>query len=384
LNILVISSFLLFKDTRFGGSKRLYYFTEELKRYGSVDLICIDGCKEIDSYKSEYEGFNYSKIVLRREKRDLKNRILFSDLDLRANRYDTIEDVSKYLKNRIYDAVLVAFPLALEFLKFVSNSNENIVYIEDDLHLEKIRQIAKNARFFSITNAIKTFKYFQTLQFYKEHLKRVKNFICISDQEKNIVSKIFPAIECQVLKYGINLKDFVTMKAPGNKSIGFIGNFNHQPNTDAVHFLFRSIINHEDLNYQIVIGGQNPPDDFIKNYSKYANVKFMNDIVNLSEFYKKIDVFINPIVSGRGLRTKLIEAAAFGRPLMSTPLGGEGLEDLEILYFNNHMEFYRQLELLCNDKKRYLEIVEKNMNVVFSNYEISNVTKQLALILRIV
>jgi glycosyltransferase involved in cell wall biosynthesis len=384
LNILIISSFLLFKDTRFGGSKRLYYFVEELKQYGSVDLICIDGCKEIDSFKNECRKFNYFKIVQRNEKRDLISRVIFSDLDLRANRYDTIEEVSKYLKSRVYDAVLIAFPLALGFLKFIPKYNKNVAYIEDDLHFEKIRQVAKKAKYFSLTNAIKTFKYFQTLRFYKNHLKRVKKFICISDQEKQIVFKKFPSIECQILKYGINIKDFPPMKGPNNKSIGFIGNFKHQPNTDAVHYLFESIIEKNDCNYQVIIGGKNPPEDFFQNYGRFSNVKFLNNLEYLDDFYRNIDVFINPIVSGRGLRTKIIEAAAFGRPIVSTPLGGEGLEDLEILYFNNKAEFYNRLEFLCNNKEKYSDIVVKNMNVVCSNYEISKVVNQLASILKIV
>lgn len=384
MNILVISSLLLFKSTRFGGSKRLYYFAEELKRYGSVDLICIDACKEIDSLKSEPEGFNYFKVIRRKEKRDLKSRVLFSDLDLRANRYDTIEEVYGYLKNRTYNAVLIAFPLALGILKFVSDSNENIIYIEDDLYFEKIRQIASDATIFSPVKLIKTFKYFQTLQYYKQIIRRIKYFICISEQEKKIVSKTFRPIECQILKYGIDLNDFQEIKAPANNSIGFIGNFKHIPNTDAVHYLFGSIINHNDCRYHTIIAGQNPPETFFHNYGKYTNIKFMNNLEDIAEFYRDIDVFINPIVSGRGLRTKIIEAAAFGRPIVSTPLGGEGLEDLEILYFRNQEEFYSQIELVFRNKNRYSEIIEKNQKVIRSIYEISKVVKQLASTMKIV
>jgi glycosyltransferase involved in cell wall biosynthesis len=383
LNILIISSFLLFKDTRFGGSKRLHYFVEELKYCGSVDLICIDGCKEVDSFKSEPEGLNYFKIVRRQENRDLKSRLLFSDLDLRANRYDRIEEISRYLENRVYDAVLIAFPLALGFLKFISESNENIAYIEDDLYFEKIRQIATNVKFISPAKIIKTFKYFQTIQFYKKNIRRVLCFLCISEQEKSIVSKVFPSIECEIIKYGINLQDFPIVKSPDKKSIGFIGNFNHTPNTAAVDFLFDSIINYNDFKYQVIIGGQNPPEYFFKNYKKYTNLKFMNNLENIAEFYREIDVFINPIVSGRGLRTKIIEAAAFGRPIVSTPLGGEGLEDLEILYFKNSEEFYNQIGILFNDKKKYSEIVKMNLDVVQSNYEIGKIIKHLILLMRI-
>ncbi|MBN1600566.1 MAG: glycosyltransferase family 4 protein [Chitinispirillaceae bacterium] len=383
MNILVISSFLLFRETRFGGAKRLHYFVEELTKYGAVDLICIDGCKEIDRFKSDSTGFNYYKIITRKEKRDLKSRMLLSDLDVRANKYDTIDEVSKYLANRSYDAVLVAFPLALAFLEFVSRSNQNIIYIEDDLYFEKIREVSNNANLFSSTRIIKRFKYFQTLQFYRKFFSRIRCFICISEQEKKVVIEKFPQVQCEIIKYGIDLQQFPAINAPGNRSIGFIGNFNHVPNTDAVHFLFMSILNHNDDNFRVVIAGQNLPETFIKCYGSYPNVTFKRDLEKIDDFYKSIDIFVNPIVSGRGLRTKIIEAAAFGRPIISTPLGGEGLEDLEIFSFTNMEEFYSQIELLFKGNKRYSEIVEKNQKVVHSNYEISKIVKQLTSVMKI-
>jgi glycosyltransferase involved in cell wall biosynthesis len=380
VNILVISSFLLFKETRFGGSKRLYFFIEELKKYAEIDLICIDGCKEIDRYKKECSGYNYFKIIQRKEKRDLKSRILFSDLDLRANKYDSIQEISKYLEYKSYDSVIIAFPLALALQKVISKKNKDFIYIEDDLYFEKIRQTAQNSKFLSLKYIIKYYKYFQTIHFYKKNIKRAKTYVCISEQEQLIVWKKFPTINCTILKYGIHLDDFPQIKVSKTKALGFIGNYNHTPNVDAVNYLFKSIFDKRISEYPIIIGGQNLPDEFTKKYS-INNVTFLSDLQNISTFYENIFIFINPIISGRGLRTKLIEAAAFGRPIVSTPLGGEGLDDLEILYFGNSKEFYDNIDLLYHDFKKYSEIVEKNRNVICTNYDITKIILDLTTIL---
>jgi len=56
----------------------------------------------------------------------------------------------------------------------------------------------------------------------------------------------------------------------------------------------------------------------------------VGDVEDLTQFYGSIGIFINPLRQGRGLRTKVVEAAAFGRRFLSTAFGAEGLEELQL------------------------------------------------------
>jgi glycosyltransferase involved in cell wall biosynthesis len=47
---------------------------------------------------------------------------------------------------------------------------------------------------------------------------------------------------------------------------------------------------------------------------------------DVKEAYARAAVVINPVLAGTGLKTKTIEALAFGCPLVSTSCGAEGLE----------------------------------------------------------
>lgn len=56
-----------------------------------------------------------------------------------------------------------------------------------------------------------------------------------------------------------------------------------------------------------------------------ANVRLLGRIDKLPEFYDQIDVVINPVQFGTGLKIKTIEAFAFGKPLLSTTHGISGI-----------------------------------------------------------
>jgi hypothetical protein len=382
MKILFISSFILFEQTRFGGSKRLFYFAEALKKVADVDLICIDGCKEIDSFSIQPSGYANFKVMNRSERRDVLSRILYSDLDLKANRYDILSEITGFLKDKVYDFVLCAFPLSLSLLPYVSDKNTNITYLEDDLYFEKLNNIIANSFILSPKWIIKKLKLIQLLHYYNNAFKRVGKFICISEQERLIVQNVFPEMKVFIIKYGINREEYPLLPRSNSNTIGFIGNYNHLPNSDALNYFFSTLFNRLDNKYNVIIAGYKIPEDILIKYSNCQSVTFMENVENLIDFYNQIDIFINPIVSGRGLRTKLIEAASFGKPIISTNLGAEGLEDLRILRFTDDHEFIENVTLLFTNKEIYKNIIDDNVKIIDEQYEIKPLTNKLIDILR--
>jgi glycosyltransferase involved in cell wall biosynthesis len=58
-----------------------------------------------------------------------------------------------------------------------------------------------------------------------------------------------------------------------------------------------------------------------------AGVELLGEVADVRDAYARAAVVINPVLAGTGLKTKTIEALAFGRPLVSTSCGAEGIED---------------------------------------------------------
>lgn len=53
---------------------------------------------------------------------------------------------------------------------------------------------------------------------------------------------------------------------------------------------------------------------------------FLGRVANLSDFYSRIDVSVNPVRFGAGLKIKNVEALAFGKALVTTTIGAAGME----------------------------------------------------------
>ncbi|MHC4976190.1 MAG: glycosyltransferase family 4 protein [Planctomycetota bacterium] len=75
---------------------------------------------------------------------------------------------------------------------------------------------------------------------------------------------------------------------------------------------------------------------------------------SLEEFYEHVDIAINPVQFGGGLKIKNVEAMAFGLPLVTTSVGAEGMEDAEgvgVLVGDTPEEFAEVVALLAGSSE---------------------------------
>ena len=108
----------------------------------------------------------------------------------------------------------------------------------------------------------------------------------------------------------------------------FIGSYSYKPNIYAAEFLITQIwpLVHEKIPASTLIIAGSPPDR-IPSYGRDAQgVRFTGFVENLDDLYRKSRVVCAPILWGGGTRVKIIEAAAYCKPIVSTWLGAEGIE----------------------------------------------------------
>jgi glycosyltransferase involved in cell wall biosynthesis len=114
------------------------------------------------------------------------------------------------------------------------------------------------------------------------------------------------------------------------KILLFNGALYHSTNYDALKIILDEInpflLERRDLQYKILVCGKGLPDFFndLKDYTD-KNVIYAGFVDDISEYFKAADVFLNPILSGGGVKTKAIEAVAMGCTVISTELGAMGI-----------------------------------------------------------
>jgi len=107
----------------------------------------------------------------------------------------------------------------------------------------------------------------------------------------------------------------------------FNGSFQYKPNRDALDnllFNVNPLLQKKKIPYLILIIGLNIPET-IKSIS-YPNVMILGFVENLELYLTGCDVFLNPVQSGGGIKTKLVEALAFNLNAVSTENGAIGID----------------------------------------------------------
>jgi len=112
-------------------------------------------------------------------------------------------------------------------------------------------------------------------------------------------------------------------------SVLFVGNLTYPPNRDAAKVLVRDVLPElrSALGVQVKaeIVGDFGDDVSIGALANVDGVHLAGFAENLTQYYANASAVIAPINVGGGTRIKLLEAFAFGVPVITTPTGAAGL-----------------------------------------------------------
>ena len=116
--------------------------------------------------------------------------------------------------------------------------------------------------------------------------------------------------------------------APDESILLFNGAFDYKPNLEGLQHIINTIHpwlqKQQGFKYRIVICGRNIPDDIAQiNDPRLIIAGFVNDI---SIYFKGADVFLNPMLTGGGIKTKLVEALGSNLNAVSTDNGAIGVD----------------------------------------------------------
>ncbi|KAM3092816.1 glycosyltransferase [Phormidesmis sp. 146-12] len=136
----------------------------------------------------------------------------------------------------------------------------------------------------------------------------------------------------------------------------FIGTYSYMPNINAANFLIERVwpnIHRKTPEARLIIAGMEPQN--IRSYDRgVPGVEFTGFVDDLTALYQRVRVVCCPIFSGGGTRVKMIEAAAYGKPIVAAGIGAEGLQmqsGREYLQCDSPEKFAEAcLELLKNDR----------------------------------
>ncbi len=129
-----------------------------------------------------------------------------------------------------------------------------------------------------------------------------------------------------------------------NRTVLFIGTYGYRPNRDGAERLVTRIwplIREQVPDARLLIAGKSP--EAIPSFrNSPPGVTFTGFVADLDRLYAQSRVVACPLTVGGGTRIKLLEAASYAKPMVSSRIGAEGLafvEGLEILLRDDDQSF---------------------------------------------
>jgi len=142
--------------------------------------------------------------------------------------------------------------------------------------------------------------------------------------------------------------------AKGQPTLLFIGHLNYPPNLEAARRLATQILPRLQAalgGARLVIAGRNPHRS-LADLAALPDVELIANPDDLAELYRRAHLAIVPLVSGGGTRLKILEAMAWGLPVVATRLAAEGLDlvdGVDIDFAESDDELAARAAALCKD-----------------------------------
>lgn len=207
-----------------------------------------------------------------------------------------------------------------------------------------------------------------------QELKKVDGIIAISDTDKKHFKSHGIEVPITVIPTAIQTSKDKTDYSKND--FYYLGAMDWKPNIEGFTWLFNHLSTQKELPAKLHLAGKN----LDKNAFVAPQIENHGEIICANTFIQNHGICLVPILSGSGIKIKLLENMALGKPIITTVEGTRGIRvrnGEEVLIANSQQQFYDAMILLYKDKELRQKLGENAKKFIFDNYNLANLSKQL-------
>ncbi|MDR1758087.1 MAG: glycosyltransferase family 4 protein [Bacteroidales bacterium] len=190
----------------------------------------------------------------------------------------------------------------------------------------------------------------QLKKFELEVFKQIDAYLSISETDDQYFRACFPFLPGEVIPVGLDIQNYVPDEnniPSENLSLFYIGSMQWFPNLEGVDWFLKMVLPLLRERYPSVvfsIAGRGIPS----HWQQIPNVKVEGEVADAQEYMRARDLMLVPLLSGSGIRVKILEGMALSKAIITTPVGAEGL----------HVEDGKNI-LIANTPREFAQLIEK-------------------------
>ncbi len=306
------------------------------------------------------------------------SQALFSSLPSKYHYFHTstfARIISRELTENVYNLVLIDHAEMLWALDVLPKSMP-VIHISHNIeHLLYEQYVTKYGGIMGIGSLLvrDALKY---SEFEIKRARQVRNLITISFEDLKFWQSLGEGMNVMVLNPVFDYKKNRQRRSLQNDRLilGFLGNMGWWPNRDAIAWLTQNVLPCLRISFELHLFGK-----YSEQYCNGNNIIGHGFVDNIEDIWGKVDIMVNPIVSGAGVNVKVAESIYNKVPMLCTPLALKGLQlvpddSVVILETPEHwVEFLNSMPALtklvsCNDFPNACGFSFENHVRILQNY----------------
>ena len=226
-------------------------------------------------------------------------------------------------------------------------------------------------------------RHWRLAHFERRALATADTVLLCSDHDRAEVAATSRHAKVETIPNAVSI--VAPLPAPCGQEINilFVGTMSYQPNVDAAVFFAREVLpllaQRCSISVILWLVGYRPAER-VRALQAIPNVIVTGAVASVEPFYGAAHVCIAPIRSGGGTRIKILEAFAYGRPVVSTRVGIEGIDatpDQDFLLANDAATFAAACIKLIHDSSLWSRLADNAFRTVRQHYGYACIAPQL-------
>ena len=220
-----------------------------------------------------------------------------------------------------FDTVIISRPQpALELMPLVREHFPAAAVIYDTVDLHHVREL-REARYLDSGHRRQDDASTREL----EQMAAADVTVAVTEVEAEVIRNLVPTATTAIIP---TIHEHVAEEQPGfetRSGLLFVGSFQHTPNLDAALFTIKHVLPRvrKSVPAQLWLVGSNPPA--VLTALRSPEIIVTGYVDRVEPFLAQARVFLAPLRFGAGMKGKIGQAMAHGVPVVTTPIGAEGM-----------------------------------------------------------
>lgn len=216
------------------------------------------------------------------------------------------------------------------------------------------------------------------------YLNKYDFLVPITDRDGKLLNDLGNRMPSYTVQTGVlSQQDLFTSAEYRSGGIFHIGALDWAPNQEGLMWFLKEVwpkVLNQFPEQKFFVAGRNSPDWFVKYLRSQKNLVFLGEIEDAVGFIRSKSVMVVPLLSGSGMRIKIIEGMSLGKAIITTSIGIEGISAVNgkhILTANTPAEFFNEIKKVTENPEIQTIIGDNARKFIQENYNNTTIIKGL-------